>query len=107
MNKFLCILSCILLLSLLGCGNNTSFNMRDGYYNTEDNIYYLFNKIETIPDDWTEAEFNDYYYQVDTNVVYIGTNNLSSQCATIIKLESEEYDKYIYDKENNKFIGIK
>lgn len=67
--------------------------------------YKLFKSIDCddIPDSFTSS--GKYYYQVDTGVVYIGYT--SNGTRLFVKLESADYDKYVYDVEGKEFIGVK
>lgn len=55
-----------------------------------------------------------YYYNIDTKIVYIGESKMTNFDSDIvnnyygmlIELKSEEYENYIYNIENNQFIGI-
>lgn len=59
--------------------------------------------IERVPSDWTDL--GNYYYEVDTKVVYIGRNpNYSDNM--FVKLESEEFEGYVYDLDTDSFVGF-
>lgn len=103
------ILLFIVITSLVMTGCDDSI-LKYGSQNEEDSdsLYYFFTRIDDsdVPDGWKTSDYQSYYYEVDTKVVYIGSNSLSSNNAIMVKLESEQYRCYIYDKSKNEFKGV-
>lgn len=103
MKKKLVAIVCALALCCTGCdiliydGGNVELN-KDAY---------MLTRITDIPDGWKSSEFMTFYYDINTYIVYVGTNSLSSNNSNIYELRSAEYRNYVYDEENNEFIGVK
>lgn len=68
------ILAVVLVCSMLltsGC------SIRHGLNNAEDKgLYYLVTPILETPEGWSDSDFQCYYYQVNTHVVYFGNDDL-------------------------------
>ena len=89
------VLFIILCFCLCSCGSSN-----------KDSEIRPFVYIDDVPDDWSEvASPYCYYYEVDTHVVYIGRDSFH-QYGSFVRLESAEYEGYIYDLNNNQFIGF-
>lgn len=98
-----CLVIALILLSVfcMGCASLKYTN--EG----KDEPLYMVTRVKNTPDGWSDSEFQCYYYNNDTKIVYFGSNNLGTNGALLLELKSEEYRNYIYDEENNKFIGVK
>lgn len=81
----------VLLLGTLLTANLTGCNALD----TTKGFKYIAE--EDVPTDYKDT--GSYYYNEVTGVVYV----CFDRC--IVKLESADYEFYIYDKQNNEFVG--
>lgn len=82
------LLGVLLTTNLVGCNALESLDTTKGFkYIAE----------EDVPTDYKDT--GSYYYNEATGVVYICFDR------SIVKLESADYEFYIYDKQNNEFVG--
>ena len=85
----------VLLLGTLLTANLTGCNALDSLDTTKGFKYIAEGDV---PTDYKDTG-SSYYYNEVTGVVYV----CFDQC--IVKLESADYEFYIYDKQNNEFVG--
>lgn len=82
------LLSILMIFNLVGCDTLDSLNTVKGFEHIAE---------EDVPADYKGT--GTYYYNKTTGVVYIVFDR------SAVKLESADYEFYIYDKQNNEFIG--
>lgn len=105
--KRISLITLVVLMTLFISGCDFLMYGSQNSLSSEGSLYYFFTRIEDIPDGWSCCEFQSYYYEVDTKIVYIGSNNLSQNNTILLELKSNEFESYIYDEESNKFIGVR
>lgn len=85
---FLILLGCLLCIcSFTGCSYD-DLNTTKGFENIAE---------EDVPEEFKGT--GRFYYFKETGVIYIGFDR------SALKLESAEYECYIFDKENKEFVG--
>lgn len=79
----------------------------DSSSNKEEKHNYMLEKVEDVPDGWNTSRNMSFYYDINTSIVYVGKSDLGMRNAFVYELKSKDYRNYIYDKNENKFIGVK
>lgn len=103
MNKQIKILIVCLIIAVCGL-----FIVSCDYHcNKEDKHYYMLEKVEDVPYGWNTSRHMSFYYDINTSIVYVGKNNFGANNAFVYELKSKDYRNYVYDKNENKFIGVK
>lgn len=85
--------STIAVVLVLGGSFFIARNKNKAVYNK-----YNIKEVKVAPDGWDDGIW---LYEENTGVVYFK----DQMNGAIIKLESADYEFYIYDKKNNEFIG--
>lgn len=104
MKKKLVAIVCALALCVTGCEDLIKYDGGNVELNAD---AYMLTRITDIPDGWKNSKYMTFYYDINTYIVFVGTNSLASDNSKIYELCSAEYRNYVYDEENNEFVGVK
>lgn len=111
--KKLAVVCMVLMIAFTGCSSeklNIMFNPDSSKYHGNIELgdnHNMLTRIVDAPDGWQTAEWQCFYYDINTNTIYIGTANLNTYGSFVYKLESAEYRCYTYNTETGEFIGHK
>lgn len=112
----------LLTLTFTGCSNeqisqsdniDTHDCWNDKLSKSDDDAEYMLIRIVDVPDGWQTADWQCFYYDINTYTIYVGNTNLGIMSSIdrhdvfVYKLESAEYRCYTYDTETGEFIGVK
>lgn len=103
MKKYIGILSIVVVVSFC----TLVFVSCDFTCSKECNHNYMLEKVEDIPEGWETARNMSFCYDINTSIVYVGKSDLGMRNAFVYELKSKDYRNYVYDKNENKFIGVK
>lgn len=114
--KKLVVVCMLLVLTITGCSAKNiskADNNATKLSESVDETAYLLKSIDNVPEGWKTADKQCFYYDINTNIIYVGNTNIGIMSSInrhdvfVYKLESAEYRCYTYDTETGEFVGVK